>query len=218
MLFLVLIISIILSLTPWSPTIEKFLLMKRKYISLFFLVISALSLLLIFDQTWVKDSWEQTIATLWFLLFLPICARVFSLGIPAKWMMYRKEIGILMGTLALVHSSQYFLWTWGFTQIFGRDFWIMDGSFRFLGAWFIALVISTLLLMTSNGWAVNIMWMKYWKLLHRSVYVLVLFAVIHVVLLTWEMTGFIILGVYLIGKILEWRWIVLRKAPRKNPA
>lgn len=218
MLFLVLIISIILSLTPWSPAIEKFLLMKRKYISLFFLFIAFASLFLVLDQTWVKDSWEQAIATLWFLLFLPICARVFSLWIPAKWMMYRKEIGILMGTLALVHSSQYFLWTWGFTQIFGRDFWIMDGSFTFLGAWFIALVISTLLLMTSNTWAVNIMWMKYWKLLHRSAYILVLFAVIHVVLLTWEWTWFMILWVYIVGKILEWKWVVLRKAPRKNPA
>ena len=71
-------------------------------------------------------------ASLWFILFLPICTKVFNLGIPSKWMLYRKEFGILMGTLALVHSAQYFLGVGSIQEIFGIDFWIYEGSISYL--------------------------------------------------------------------------------------
>ena len=55
----------------------------------------------------VKDTGERALDILWFLLFLPILARVFGLPIARMLMRYRKELGILMGMLAIVHSTLY---------------------------------------------------------------------------------------------------------------
>ena len=63
---------------------------------------------------------------LWFLLFLPIFSRVFGLSLAQTLMPLRKEIGIFMGTLAVVHSVGYIvddpsmlLYSW---------FWIENGA------------------------------------------------------------------------------------------
>ena len=73
----------------------------------------------------VKESGEQAINVLWIILWLPILARVGNLSIARALMPLRKELGILMGTLAVVHGLGYILPYPAY--IISKDFWIYDG-------------------------------------------------------------------------------------------
>ena len=83
-----------------SNIIENFLIKYKKYISYTILTIASLSLFMVLDNKWVKDSGEIAMAVIWFVLFLPILARVFNIEISKRLMIYRKELGILMWILA----------------------------------------------------------------------------------------------------------------------
>lgn len=48
-------------------------------------------------------------ALLWLVLFIPIFSKVFGLELFTALMGLRKELGILMGVLAVVHSAIYFV-------------------------------------------------------------------------------------------------------------
>jgi DMSO/TMAO reductase YedYZ heme-binding membrane subunit len=79
--------------------------------------------------------------------------------------------------------------------------------------------LSVPLTLTSSSWAMRKMG-KYWKYLHRLVYIIIIFVVVHVVLLKafrwFEYWPVIILGLYFVGKILEWRGFTLRKSGTKT--
>lgn len=53
------------------------------------------------------ESGEFAMNLLWLILFLPIFARVFRISLAQALMPLRKELGILMGVMALVHSLSY---------------------------------------------------------------------------------------------------------------
>jgi len=190
-------------LAPLEQAIRTY----KKYIGYFFIILSLASFGYIFSPWWVKESWEQAMNLLWFLLFLPILARVFWLGIAHALMPLRKEIGILMGTLALVHGMIFLMPD--VTYILTRDFWIYKWYPTAYAYGFIALILTLPLLFTSNIWSIKLLGKK-WKILHRLVYIVIIFTVIHVVALKFsrhfEFDWIILLWVYFFGKILEWKW------------
>lgn len=200
-------------LEPIESLVKKY----QKYIWYFFIVLSILSFTLAFSPETVKLTGEQAMNVLWFLLFLPIFARVFGLSLAQTLMPLRKEIGIFMGTLAVVHSIGYIipdpsmlLYSW---------FWIENGFLGYLGFWFLAFICTLPLLLTSNDWAIKKLW-KNWKKLHRLVYGIVIFTVVHVVLLKFarefEIGPVLLLVFYFTGKTLEWRGIKLFKKEEKK--
>lgn len=161
-----------------------------------------------FDAHSVKESGEKAILVLWIILWIPIFARVFGLRIFQAMMPLRKEIGILMGTLAFVHSARYIVSSPDY--ILEWSFWIQDGFLSYLAFGFFALILTIPLTLTSNIWMMKNMG-KYWKYLHRSVYVIIIFTVVHVILLKlyrefdYGLLAFLI--AYFVFKILEWKGI-----------
>jgi sulfoxide reductase heme-binding subunit YedZ len=154
---------------------------------------------------------------LWFLLFLPIFARVCSLGLAKALMPLRKELGILMGTLAWVHGAAY---TGSYPSMVGESyFWLDDTTIlTYLAFGFFALVLTIPLTLTSSNWAMRKLG-KRWKVLHRAVYLIIILAVIHVVLLKWakhlEIGPVILLITYFGFKVLEWRGYSFAKKESK---
>lgn len=128
-----------------------------------------------------KESGEKAIFILWIILWLPIFARVLGLGVAKVLMPLRKEIGILMGTLAIVHTISFMAPNPSF--ILSKIFWISSSGYPSAYTFgFLAYILTLPLLFTSNTWAMKKLGKK-WKTLHKLVYGIVIFTVVHVVLI-----------------------------------
>jgi ferredoxin-NADP reductase/DMSO/TMAO reductase YedYZ heme-binding membrane subunit/rubredoxin len=200
-------------LLPLENLIKKY----RKYIGYVLLLLTLLSFSFFAMQNGVKESGEKAILILWILLWIPIFARVLDLGIAKALLPLRKELGILMGTLAVVHATSFISPDPGY--IFTSNFWISGWYPSAYAFGFFAYILTLPLLFTSSTWMMKKMG-KYWKLLHRLAYVIITLVVIHVVLikafLWFEYWPVVILVLYFVGKILEWNGITLRKKWEKN--
>jgi DMSO/TMAO reductase YedYZ heme-binding membrane subunit/rubredoxin len=196
-----------------SP-VEIFIKKYRSSLWYFFIILSFFSLYYISSKSWEKESGEKALNVLWIILWLPILARVWWIKVAKALMPLRKELGILMGALAFVHSWIYIIPYW--EELLTKWFWITDGFPSYLAVGFFALVLTIPLTLTSNNWSMKLLW-KYWKFLHRSVYLLLILTVVHVVLLNWflhfEVVPVVILVLYFIGKILEWNGISFEQKP-----
>lgn len=214
-----LIIISALSLFPIWNKIGDYIIKYKKYISIFLYIISILSFLILWSNLTMHNTWEYSIWLLWIILWLPILSKVFNLSIPKKLILFRKEIWILMWVMAITHSIQYFIepYSYWFWEI---NFWY-DNWITYLAWWMIALIISTILTITSNNFSIKKMW-KNWKKLHKITYVLIILALIHTasIKLTYSawnenilleyIIAFIPFFIYFIWKILEWKWIKFR--------
>ena len=193
--------------TILSP-LENIIIKYREVLQWFLLTLSFFALFLIFVPSLQRETGSQSYNILFFLLFLPIVARVIGLSLAQALMPLRKELGILMGMLAWAHSATYMLGYSGF--LFDTYFWWQEGFVSYLALGLVALIITTPLLLTSNDYAIKILGKK-WKLLHRTVYFVAIFTILHVILLQWARQNSIdygtlaILVAYFIGKILVWR-------------
>lgn len=105
-------------LLPLENLIKK----QRKYIGYAIVLLALLSFTLLLMQNSVKESGEKAILILWILLWIPIFARILDLGIAKALLPLRKELGILMGTLAVVHATSFISPDPGY--IFTSNFWI----------------------------------------------------------------------------------------------
>ena len=76
--------------------IEKILIRYLSLIKKIVLVVSFLTMFLIFVPDMQKDTGEQAQTVLLIILFLPIVARVLGLSLAQTLMPLRKEAGILM--------------------------------------------------------------------------------------------------------------------------
>lgn len=190
-------------LTPIEKIIKKY----KKFIWYFFYFLSLASFGFFFVDNGIKESWEKALLVLWIILWIPIFARVFGLRIFQLFLPLRQELGILMWVLAFVHSAAYILpdpWMIGESY-----FWIDNATgISYLAVGLLAFLFTIPLTLTSNKWAMRKLW-KYWKLLHKAVYAIIVFTVIHVVLLNWyrefEIWPVIVLVAYFGFKVLEWR-------------
>ncbi len=190
-----------------SP-IDRCIKNNRKYIGYFLILLSFASLGYLWVPYSSKESGEKAILVLWMILWIPIFARVFGLRIFAAILPLRKELGILMGTLACVHALTYFITDpLAITHLY---FWWSDGFVSYFAAGFFALLFSIPLTLTSNNWAMRKMG-KCWKILHKTIYIIIVLVVIHVVLIkfsrTFEYTPVILLIAYFVFKWLEWKWV-----------
>lgn len=193
--------------------LETFIKKYRNFIGYFILFLSFCSVYYMFDERSVKESGEKSLLILWIILWIPIIARVIGLKIATHLLPLRKELGILMWVLALVHSSRFlisnpdYIWT--------LDFWYFDWQINYLAFWFFAALLTFPLLLTSNLYSIKRMG-KWWKRLHRCVYIIAILTIIHVVLLKWsihfEFGPIVIFIFYSIGKILEWKWFSFLKS------
>lgn len=201
------------------PTVNNFLapldtLLKkhRKYVGYFIIFLTLCSFWFFFFPNSTKESGEKAILVLWIILWLPIFARVFDLNIAKTLMPLRKELGILMGILAIVHGGWYIASN---PEMLGtRDFWITNGQPTAYAFGFFWYILSIPLLLTSNIWSMKKLG-KYWKMLHKLVYIIVILVVIHVVMIKYflelDLVPVVILVLYFIGKVLEWKGVSLRK-------
>ena len=212
-MFIIFFLLIVLGSTKWlSPYIDPFLNSYGKYIRIGILILSFATLGLLIFPEFInpKETGEWALELLWILLFIPIFAKVFNQSLAKKFIPWRKELGILMGMLGLVHGLQYFAFGGIITNLFDSNFWIAGFQMPFFVAGFIAVIISTALLVTSNLYS-QIKMKKYWKILHRLVYPLLILVILHVAFIksakigqiSWE--EFIPVIVYFGLKIAEWK-------------
>lgn len=220
---IIIVVICVLSFSPASAGIENFLIRKKNLVSKSILILAYLSLLLVFSDVSISHTGEWSLDLLWILLWLPIWAKVFNLWLSKKLMLFRKELGIWMGTLALVHSTQYFLKPNPYMP-WEIDFWLYDGSLSHLAWWIFATLITIVLTLTSSNKSIKQLGKK-WKLLHRTVYILLLLTLFHVAFFQVQEKGldtnitliltFIPFVTYFTGKICEWFRISLTLTPKR---
>lgn len=145
------------------------------------------------------------------ILFLSPLSKIFRIRILQQLMGLRRELGIMFGYLAAVHGIGYL------TDPLLSPYFLEQLSSPLLAWWerpllfgFLAFSLTLPLLFTSNNIANRLLGGRNWKWLHRSVYVMALFAVIHRFLINGlstqalvEMT--ILVTAYIGAKILAWR-------------
>lgn len=181
------------------------------------LIVAHASLVLLFVPSLAvfrKDAGELAANLLIVILFLSPLATLFRMRLLLLLMGLRRELGILMGYLALVHGLGYlrdpfFVQTF-FQERLGATVFFVDTS---LLAGLGGLILITLLLVTSNTLANRVLGGKHWKLLHRLVYLAFFLIVIHRFFqvggswqhLTPFLEAFILVGSYLSVKLLVWK-------------
>jgi methionine sulfoxide reductase heme-binding subunit len=117
---------------------------------------------------------------LWILLWMPILARVFGIRLFTQMLPLRREIGILMGTLAVVHGFSFIIPNQ--ELLANPNMWWADGRPTFLFFGSLAMWLSIPLTLTSSIWAMKKLG-KYWKMLHRVVYIIALLVILHIALI-----------------------------------
>ncbi len=190
---------------------------NRKYIAYFLLFLSFLSLGFLFYPDSTKDSGEKALIVLWVILWIPIFSRVMGLHIARELMPLRKELGILMGTLAFVHGW-WFIITYP-ELVDDTSFWWVRWFVAYTAFGFATLVLTIPLALTSSDWAQKKLG-KNWKRLHRLVYIIIILTIAHVVMIKFyryfDVVPVIFLWLYFCFKILEWRGVTLYKKENKT--
>jgi methionine sulfoxide reductase heme-binding subunit len=195
------------SINRFLSPLENLIRSYRKYIGYFLIFLALLSPLYFFDDMSIKSTGEKSITILWIILWMPILARVFGLRIFAQLLPLRKELGILMGVLAVVHGFSFIIPNQEIMESGAAVF--QDGKPTFIFYGLIAMWLSVPLTLTSSVWAMRKMG-RYWKYLHRLVYIIAILVVAHVVILKSVIGQFnpapiIFLGLYFFFKALEWK-------------
>ena len=114
-------------LAPLTRGINRF----RPILGNILLVLAIIAIPLMFSREWTLWAGEQALNLLWFILFLPVFARVLGIELAQSLMPLRKELGILTGVLAMVHVLSYIIPNPTF--VLESSFWISNNglpSFR----------------------------------------------------------------------------------------
>ena len=160
-----------------------------------------------------RDFGEIALNLLIVILFLSPFAVIFRMRLLILLMGFRRELGVLMGCLALVHGLGYF--------ISPHIFFGTDQSFFSIGvfswdkgiiAGLVGLLLIMPLLLTSNNLSLRFLGGKKWKRLHRLAYPAFFFIVFHQYLMGNSpfspvalLGAFSLLGFYALMKFLAWR-------------
>ena len=165
-------------LSPLEIIIRKY----QKYIGYFLIVLSCASFGFLFYPDSMKDSGGYAINVLWIILWIPIFSRVFGIELAKTLLPLRKELGILMGTLAFAHGAGFMI-TYP-SMVIDPSFWWSSGFLSYAAFGFAALILTIPLALTSSSWAMVTLG-KNWKRLHRLAYIIIILAVVHVVLINF---------------------------------
>lgn len=161
---------------------EKIIRHYQKYIGYFCIALSFGVLPVVFFPEYMKSAGEYAKNLLLFILFLPIFSKVIGLKIAQILMPLRKEMGILMGSLAFVHGASFNIQYPSF--MLEGIYWWQNGMVTHLGVGFFALLLTIPLVLTSNVWAMKKLG-KHWKKLHRLAYWILVLVMLHVMLIAW---------------------------------
>lgn len=189
---------------------ENFLLIKRVI-----LIVAYLSLFFILFPEMRRGFGSLAEGMLLGILFLSPLSKIFRMRLFAQLMGLRREFGILMGCLALVHGVAYFIDPTSFSiniaPYLNVQFFSMQPLFYF---GIFALLLTLPLFFTSNNLSIHFLGGRKWKMLHRTVYVLLVIMLLHILFLKSMRRGYdvleliqpaiIILG-YVLLKALAWK-------------
>lgn len=149
-----------------SGLLVKYFLSIKKVI----LAVAYGSLLGIFFPELGGDYGNASITVLFVIVFLSPLATIFRIRLLLQMMGLRRELGILMGFLAIVHGMTYLIPVWGTDMsLLPLYFWLGFG----------ALFLTLPLLLTSNTFSLRLFGGKRWKMIHYLVYPLFIVAVFH---------------------------------------
>lgn len=145
------------------------------------------------------------------ILFLSPVSKIFRIRLLQQLMGLRRELGIWFAYLATVHGIGFltdpYIGALVRETVRSQGFFSLDPLFLFgISAYLLTLP----LLITSNNLANRLLGGRNWKLLHRTVYVMALFAVIHRFvthgLTPWALLEMLVLTVgYILAKLLAWK-------------
>jgi sulfoxide reductase heme-binding subunit YedZ len=174
------------------------------------LVTAHFSLLAFWFPEFRKDLGELSANILIFILFLSPLARITRMRLLNQLMSLRRELGILMAYLALVHGLGYMLdpdWATTLFPVFPLDSLLGASAAYFYGM--VALLLTLPLLITSNNFSQKHLGGKNWKRVHLLVYGVFIFAVFHRFFQREDLSSliqaFILVGSYLGIKIYAWK-------------
>jgi len=162
---------------PWNRAICQWILTHKEIIIKCITILTYAILPLVFVKQARNITGQVALILLWVILWLPIMVQVFDSIMAKRLMLFRKQLGIFMGVLALVHTVIYFVRPKSHA-LWSSAFWVEDNTISFMAIGFAAVVISSLLALTSNDYSMRLL-RKGWKRLHRTVYVLVILGVLH---------------------------------------
>ncbi len=137
-----------------------------------------------------KESGGVAFIVLMIILFLSPLTQITQWRILSLLMPFRKELGIIMGMLVIVHYVLFLRDNWEYLDTLSQTFQL------WLAAGFWAFLLTMILTLTSNIYSMKLLG-KWWKKLHKIVYLVVILVLIHVVALG------------LIKEKIEWGYIVI---------
>lgn len=190
---------------------RHYLLVKRLLLAGSYLVL--LAFFLPTAASFQRDFGEMAGNLLIVILFLSPLSVLFRMPLLLLLMGLRRELGILMGCLALVHGVWYFV-TPSFFWETGQSLLRVSGFVweKGIGAGIIGLALILPLLLTSNTFSVRLLGGKLWKRLHRLAYPAFFFIVFHRFFMgeSWQspvpfVEAVLLLGTYTMMKFLAWR-------------
>ena len=168
-------------------------------------IVPLLWLLVLFDPSEYAEFWEYAWNFLVFLMFIRPIKDIFpKFKILSKAVTFRKELWIISGVFAITHVVWYFLHnSLPATFLFDSIMWDPRG---YLGWWMFALIISIILTWTSNIFSIK-KFGKYWKIIQKLAYFMLLTAAVHIALVKSEDMFSIIFTIlaYIIVYILAYR-------------
>ncbi|MDO8566422.1 MAG: ferric reductase-like transmembrane domain-containing protein [Candidatus Moranbacteria bacterium] len=189
---------------------KNFLLIKRSI-----LIVAYLSLFGVFFPDLRKGFGSLAEYMLLLILFLSPLSKIFQARLLLQMMGLRREFGILMGCLAIVHGVTYFLdpvtFSLNIEPYLNTRFFSMPPLFYF---GILSLILVLPLLLTSNNFSLRFLGGEKWKALHRLVYVILFTALLHIFFVQSVGRGYnaveliqpagIIFG-YVLLKVLAWK-------------
>jgi DMSO/TMAO reductase YedYZ heme-binding membrane subunit len=147
-----------------------------RFIKIGILLIAHLSLLGFFFPESRKAFGEMAGNLLIGILFISPLSRIFRMRLLLLIMSIRRELGILMAYLATVHGVGYMI----------DPAWFQSEIVPLYGEWqngylfgILAYTLTLPLLLTSNAFALKHLGGATWKLVHRIVYAMFIFAMLH---------------------------------------
>jgi DMSO/TMAO reductase YedYZ heme-binding membrane subunit len=172
--------NLLLMLFRVHDVIFSFVAKNARPLKTVMLIIAHASLIGFLFPEFRRDFGEMAGNLLIFILFLSPLATITGMPLLRLAMGFRREAGILMAYLAIVHGAGYFLDP-AFSDAFlrpylGTDLLSMDPRLLF---GILGIVLTLPLLLTSNALALRVLGGRNWKRLHRLAYPLFVAVAVH---------------------------------------
>lgn len=153
---------------------------NKKIIRSFVAVAAIFSLFFLFFPHLQKKLGNVSFILLLATMFFGPIAKISQSKTFASIMPFRRDAGILMGIFAIEHSLLYFIKVKvPFSAMLTSDFWISNGNPTYTTWGSLALIITIILLISSNDFSVRLLKTN-WKKLHRLIYLLLIFVALHI--------------------------------------